>query len=696
MRVADGMTKDESVRGLAEPEGQLRKLEQIIAEQESQLGRLARELAISKEIGRAQLQELAAAKNAQIAECLYHLKQINASPWWRLGKGFDRLAMPVAQLLAALTARQETVQQRQLDPFYQKWIALYDTLSDRDRDAIRLHIATLSYRPLISVVMPAYETPDDRLRAAIQSVQTQLYPNWELCIADDASPSPNVSATLQELAASDRRIKWVRRTTNGHISEASNSALALAAGEFVALLDHDDILPERALYEIVVELNAHPDADILYSDEDRIGRDNIRHAPYFKPDWNPELFLGHNLISHLGVYRRSLVEAIGGFRSGYEGSQDYDLALRAVNASRADRIRHIPAILYHWRDETSEKSFSEKQFAQCVEAGRQAKRDYFAARGESVEIVPNPLMPHWDRVKRKLSSPAPLVSIIVPTRNRHDLLRACIDGILHRTDYAPIEVIIIDHESDDPRTFRLLDELRREPKVQVERYEGRFNYSDMNNKAVAQARGELICLMNNDVVVIHPDWLAEMVSLAVLPENGAIGAKLLYPNGHVQHAGVVCGLPWGMDHIQTHAHRGETGYFGRLALTTNVSAVTGACLVVRKQLFEEVGGLDAADLPVAFNDVDLCLKIRAKGHRNIWTPFATLYHHESVSRGLDCNPENIDRANRELDFMRRKWGLELERDPYFNVNLVLRNPSICLAFPPRRVNPWQSLSGASA
>jgi GT2 family glycosyltransferase len=685
------MAKTEPVRELADPGNQLQKLEDVIADREQQIARLQRELKAAREVNQVQLQDLAAAKNGQIAECLHHLKHINASPWWRLGKGLERLGTPVGHLIAAIKPKPETMQQRQLDPLYQKWIKLYDTLSDRDRASIREHIATLDYRPLISIVMPAYDTQDERFRETIRSVQSQLYPNWELCVADDASPSPSVSATLQEFSATDKRIKWVRRATNGHISEASNSALALASGEFIALLDHDDLLPERALYEVAVELNRHLDADIIYSDEDRIGRDNLRHAPYFKPDWNPELFLGHNLISHLGVYRAALIEKIGGFRSGYEGSQDYDLALRAVNASSADRIRHIPTVLYHWRDDTNEKSFSESQFERCVDAGRRAKKDYFAARGEAAEIMPNPSMRHWDRIKRPVPTPAPLVSIVIPTRNRADLLAACVEGILHKTDYTAIEVIIIDHQSDDPRAVALLEQLKQEPRVRVLRYEGAFNYSDMNNKAVAEARGELLCLMNNDVAVIHPDWLSEMVSLAMLPDNGVVGAKLLYPNGRVQHAGVVCGVPWGMDHVQTHAPSGETGYFGRLALTTNVSAVTGACLIVRKELFDAVGGLDAIDLPIAYNDVDLCLKIRAKGYRNVWTPFATLYHHESVSRGKDCHPAKVDRANRELDFMRRKWGLELERDPYFNPNLVLRNPTVCLAFPPRRGKSWQNV-----
>lgn len=572
---------------------------------------------------------------------------------------------------------------------YQKWVRLYDTISREDRRRIKDHICMLEYQPLISVVMPAYETPEKTFREAIESVRAQLYTNWELCIADDASQSPRVAETLEEMSRLDPRIKWMQRESNGHISAASNSALALATGEFVALMDHDDLLPEQALYEVAVELNAHPDADLIYSDEDRIDDDGRRHSPYFKTDWNPELFFGHNMISHLGVYRRSILDKIGGFRVGLEGSQDYDLALRVVNATSDNKIKHIPAVLYHWRDRAQAASFSVAQLQRCVGAARRAKKDYFLVRGESVEVLENPLVQNYERILRSVPSPAPLVSLIVPTHNRHDLLGPCVEGLMHRTNYRPIEIIIVDHQSDDSRTVALLERLRGDERVRIMRYEGPFNYSDMNNKAVAQARGEIIGLINNDIDVIEPNWLSEMVSLAVLPENGAVGAKLLYPNGRVQHGGVILG-GGGARHANANARRNETGYFSRLALTSNISAVTGACLVVRKELFQMAGGLNAVELPVAFSDVDLCLKIRAMGFRNVWTPFALLRHHESPSRGPDTARGNIKRVRREIDYLRGAWEGHLDTDPYFNVNLA--SPSFALAFPPRRIKPWRSVA----
>jgi GT2 family glycosyltransferase len=537
--------------------------------------------------------------------------------------------------------------------------------------------------------MPAYNTTEKCLREAIESVRDQLYLNWELCIVDDASPALTVAAVLTELAAIEPRIKWIRRDVNGHISEASNSALALATGEFVALMDHDDLLAETALYEVVAELNAHPEADLIYSDEDRVKDDGTRHTPYFKTDWNPELFLGQNMINHLGVYRRSLIQKVGGFRKGFEGSQDYDLAMRIISATNDDRIRHIPAILYHWRGGSATASFSENQLQRCIAAAHSAKADFLAARGEAAEVLVNPFVPSWDRVRRQIPSPAPLVSLIVPTRNRHDLLAPCLEGLLSRTDYQSLEVIIIDHESDDPETLSLLAKWQSDPRVRIIRYEGVFNYSDMNNKAVAEARGDIVGLINNDIDVINSNWLSEMVSLACLPKNGAVGAKLLYPNDLIQHAGIALGIGGVAGHSYLNAMRRDTGYFGRLVLTSNVSAVTGACLLVRKAVFEEVGGLDAVNLPVAFNDVDLCLKIREKGYRNIWTPFALLYHHESPSGGSDADPDKAARARREIEFMRRKWADELERDPYFNLNLSLHSQSFNLAFPPRREKPWK-------
>jgi glycosyltransferase involved in cell wall biosynthesis len=572
---------------------------------------------------------------------------------------------------------------------YASWIEKYDKLTKVDRAAIRKHIASLGYHPKISVVMPAYETNEKWFVDAIESVRAQLYENWELCVADDASPSNHVVQILNRYAARDSRIKWMRRAENGHNSAATNSALDLASGEFVALMDHDDILPEHALYEVIVELNDHPDADLIYSDEDKIDEHGKRFGAYFKTDWNPELFLCHNLFSHLGVYRRSLIEKIGRLREGFEGSQDYDLALRVSRETISSRIRHIPAILYHWLSTMEANSFSQRQLEKCIDAGRRAKSEHLRALGDDAFVEACPTLDNGDRIRRTIPEPAPLVSLIVPTKNVAHLLQPCLDGLLHRTDYANFEIIIIDHESDEPETIALLQKAARDPRVRVMPYKGEFNYSDMNNKAAALARGELIGLVNNDIDVIAPDWLTEMVSLAVRRENGAIGAKLLYPDGRIQHAGVIVGLGGGAGHIFAKAGGDKHGYFGSLQLASNFSAVTGACLIVKKSIFEEVGGLNAADLKVAFNDVDLCLKIAARGYLNVWTPYALLYHHESPSRGLDHeDPVKNERYQREVAYIRDKWGEMMDRDPFFNPNFSLLSPYCELAAPPRRIRPW--------
>jgi glycosyltransferase involved in cell wall biosynthesis len=663
----------------------LRQLEASLAKKDAQIALSAR---LSDEI--------AAAKDGQIAEGLQHIARFDASPWWRLGKGLEKLVLApygvVLRLISLFGPKNASAAKTYFisDRDYQRWIDLYDTISEQDRAKIRDHIQGLYHQPLISIVMLPYDAPEKVFRSTIESVRAQLYTNWELCIADDAARASSWAEILKDIAPLDPRIKWVKCTSDGLISEAGNLALAAANGEFIIFLCHDDILPEQALYEVVVELNASPEADIIYSDEDRIGSDGFRHSPNFKSDWNQELFLVHDMISHFCGYRHSLIKGIGGFRPGYEASLTYDLTLRAVGAAKAENIRHIPAILVHRGGGAVKGTFLDDRSADEIESARRAKSDYFAARNELAAVMDHPYVPGFDRVQRPIPSPAPLVSLIVPTRNRADLLGPCVEGLLRRTTYKPIEVIIIDHQSDDAETVALLKRLSADARVRIMPYQGPFNYSDMNNKAVAEARGELIGLINNDIDVIAPDWLSEMVSFAVVSENGAIGAKLLYPNGRVQHGGVITGLPWGMSHAHTGAERNEMGYFGRLMAPANVSAVTGACLVVRKRLFEEAGGLNAVDLPIAFNDVDLCLEIRARGYRNVWTPFALLYHHESVSRGSDAAPDKVERASRDLYFMRRKWGHAVEFDPYFNVNLALPNPSFALAFPPRRIKPWRS------
>ncbi|HLQ94109.1 MAG TPA: glycosyltransferase family 2 protein [Xanthobacteraceae bacterium] len=597
----------------------------------------------------------------------------------------DTIGLSLGRVLKNISKLSEDTASRS----YQSWIESYDTVLEDDRQQIKAHIQALNYHPLISVVMPVYDTNEEFLRKAIVSVQSQLYENWELCIAYDASFSPHVGIALKEFSSRDPRLRCVRREFNGNVCAASNMALGLAMGEFVGFMDHDDLLPETALYEVVVELNRYPQADLVYSDNDHVDDNGARYDPHFKSDWNPELFLGCNIVCHLTTIRRSLVNSVGGFRMGYEGSQDYDLALRIVRASAPERIRHIPAILYHWRRSPDIDSFPSRHLDKCIAAARRAKNDDFKDCKEQAQTVENPFIPSYDRIVRSLPAPPPLVTLVVPTKNKYEVLGPCIAGLLHRTDYCEKEIIIIDHQSDDPATLKLLERLGSERGVRIIKYEGPFNYSEMNNRAVQQARGDIIAFINNDVDVIDPGWLSEMASLAVVRENGAIGAKLLYSNDSVQHAGMVLGIGGIAGHMFKNWPITNLGYCGRLAMTSNVSAVTGACLVLRKSLFEDVGGFDAKNLPVAFNDVDLCLRIQAAGYRNVWTPFALLYHHESYSRGSDLSPENMERARSEANYMHHTWGDKFNNDPFYNLNLSLKDENFNLAFPPRREKPWR-------
>ena len=572
---------------------------------------------------------------------------------------------------------------------YERWVREHDTLDDGDRRAIRAHVAALARRPLISVVVPVYNPPRQYLEEMIKSVLRQLYPDWELCIADDASTSPYVQSVLQDYAALDSRIKVMRRDINGHVSAATNSALELATGEFVALLDHDDVLSERALYEVVVELDTHADAQVIYSDSDSIDDSGRRSTPYFKTDWDPDLMLGHNMVSHLGVYRRSLLQHLGGLSSGYDGSQDYELMLRASEHVAPGQIRHIPAVLYHWRRDGSSPTFSESSLERCVVAARRAIRHHLERRGTRARIEPAPKTLSFSRISFAVPDKRPLVSIIVPTRDRADLLARCADGILTRTDYEPLELIVVDNDSKEPETLALLERLASEARVRVVRHEGAFNFAALNNHAVREARGEIVVLLNNDIDVTSALWLDEMVSHALRPGIGAVGAKLLYPDGRVQHAGVVLGVGHGAGHFFHGAPGDGPGYFGFLALARRVSAVTAACMALRRSTYLEVGGLDETNLPVAFNDVDLCLRLGERGYGVVWTPHAELTHFESASRGHDTDPERLARLERDGQYLRQRWPAILDGDPYYNVNCATNQAFFEPGFPSRRREPWR-------
>jgi GT2 family glycosyltransferase len=627
------------------------------------------------------------------------LEQSRARPW--LHGPVHALAVKASSHPLASRFIKAVLEEHYLTAYeYETWIAEHDTLSDADRAGIADHIARMANPPVISVVMPAYDTDERLLREAIASVRGQLYPHWQLCIADDASPGDRVWDILQAAAAEDPRIRIVRRPVNGHISAASNSALALATGDFVAPMDHDDLLAEHALYEMAAEIEAHPDAELIYSDEDKIDETGLRFDPHFKTGWNPELLLGQNMVKHLMVIRRTLMTRLGGFREGFEGSQDYDLALRAAEAIPAGRIRHVPAILYHWRQRTGTGSFSETELERCRDAARRAVAEHLARTGAAGAVVePLENAPAYLSVKRPLPSPAPLVSIIVPTRDRPELLKRCIEGVLKRTKYKPFELIIVDNDSVEPATHALFRKFARDRRVRILPAPGPFNYSAINNMAVREARGEILLLLNNDVTVMEPDWLAEMVAQAARPEVGAVGAALLYEDGRVQHGGVVLGV--GAEepvagHLYAGARSLTKSYFNHLRLARTVSAVTAACLAMRKSVFLEAGGFDEQNLAVAFNDVDLCLKIGALGYQLIWTPRATLTHLESASRGADTEPAQAGRFKAEVAYMRRRWGPVLDADPFYGPNFDKSHVDYRLASPPARIRPWRRAAKLTA
>jgi len=547
---------------------------------------------------------------------------------------------------------------------YSRWIKKYDQFTPKIREDMKKKVAALNRKPFLSVIMPVYNTNPKWLIQAIESVRNQIYPHWELCIADDCSTDQRIHGILEKYAKIDPRIKVIFRDTNGHIASASNSALALAKGDFIALFDHDDKLPEHALYWITETIIQNPEARLLYSDWDSIDENGVRLPGYFKLDFNYELLLAQNCVSQLGVYCRELVCELGGFRKGYEGSQDWDLALRVVAAISRNQIVHIPRILYHWRQHS--QSVSKASSEKCREAGRRAVADHLqSVGGGSVEAAPG--CSRFHRIKFPLPTVLPLVSIIISTRDHSELLRKAIDSIHSVSTYTNYEIVIVDNGSRDPEAVAYLASMAKRPGVRLIRDDSPFNFSRLSNTGVAQSKGEVVCLLNNDIEVITPDWIEEMLSFAIKPDVGAVGARLWYPDGKLQHGGVIIGGS-GIAHYHLRLPRGNMGYFGRAVLQQELSAVTGACLMVRRGIFQKVGGLDEK-LEVAFNDIDFCLRLRAAGYRNIWTPFAELIHHESASRGYEDNPKKIARYQRELDFMRMRWGKKLEQDPFHNPNL---------------------------
>ena len=534
-------------------------------------------------------------------------------------------------------------------------------------------VESFRYKPLISVILPVYNTPEDFLREAIQSVIDQVYPYWELCIADDASTRSSIQSILAEYQEKDSRIKVVFRTQNGHISASSNSALELATGEFIALLDHDDVLTPDALYEVVHLLNQHPEADMIYSDEDKLNEKGQFASPFFKPDWCPDSFLSRMYTCHFGVYRRELVNQIGNFRIGYEGSQDYDLVLRLTE--KTDYIFHIPKVLYHWRIHSESAASGTEAKPYAYQAGLTALQDAIDRRGEKgivqqVQGFPGHYIVRYEIKEYKQ------VSIIIPTRDLGELLDRCLESIFTKSTYPNYEVILIDNGSVEDYTHQVITKWKEKESSRFKCYrlDIPFNYSKLNNYAVSQAKGDYLLFLNNDTEIITSDWIEAMVEQAQRPSIGAVGALLLYPDNTIQHAGVLLGVGGIAGHGHKYFPKVDGGYFNQIVSMNNYSAVTGACLMCRREVFEKVGQFDE-QLAVAFNDVDLCLKIFSQGYHNICLPHVVLYHHESKSRGSDETAEKRNRFEQETELIRQRWKAILKHDPCYNPHLSRTKPN---------------------
>jgi GT2 family glycosyltransferase len=537
---------------------------------------------------------------------------------------------------------------------YEKWMARR-RLTDADRAEQRAWADSLDDPPRISIIMPTFNTPERFLRLAVESVLRQTYPHWELCVADDGSNQQHFRTVLEEYAARDERIKLAPPGRHGGISAASNAALELASGDYVALLDHDDELAEHALCRMATAIVADPAADMLYSDEDKLQPDGKRLRPFFKPDWSPEFFLGCMYTCHLGVYRTKLVREVGGFRPEFDGAQDYDLVLRLVE--QTERIVHVPDVLYHWRvlPESTAAGVAAKPHAHA--AGLRALTEHLRRtdRPGRAEVGPSAGL-NWVRfdVVGK-----PTVSVIIPSvcrpgeNGRPALVERCVASIKRHTKGQPCEIIVADRHTMSVEMERSL------AKCGVKRvtYDDEFNWSRVNNLAARHATGDHLLFLNDDTEATDPDWLDAMLEFSQQPQVGIVGAKLVFPDGGLQHVGVT--LPGGKPGHPFYGYPAKhPGYYCRSLLPHNCAAVTGACLMTRRDVFEQAGGFDES-FPLNYNDIDYCLKVRRLGYRVVFTPHAKLVHHESVTKsGV---------FEEELDAFREKWGEVV--DPYYNPNL---------------------------
>lgn len=548
---------------------------------------------------------------------------------------------------------------------YQDWIRKNEPES-KDLVKQRENSRDLKYTPLISIIVPVWNTPSEILDQTIGSVVDQTYDNWELCIADGHS-NPETENVLSIWAKKDPRIIVIRLDENKGIAVNSNEALLLAKGVFIAFLDHDDLLAPFALFEVVTALQNNPNLDLIYSDEDKTDKSGKRFNPFFKPDFSPDYLRSVNYMPHFLVVRKSLGDQVGWLWEGYDGAQDYDLILRLVEKARV--IAHIPKILYHWRawiGSTAREGVS-KPYAN--DAGKKALQEHLIRLGLPAHVEDG-LYPTFYRVHYQLDA-NPLISIIIPNQDQASVLECCVNSILQNTTYPNFEIFLIENGSRQQETFGLYERLEKDARIHVINWNEPFNYSRINNWAVKQTNGEIVLFLNNDTQVINQDWLEQMLQLAIRQDVGAVGAKLYYPDETIQHAGLIVGVGGVAGNSHKYFPVDHVGYFNRLISVQNVSAVTAACMMIRKKVFQEVDGFDD-NYALSFGDVDLCLRILQRGYLNVWTPYAELYHHESKTRGYEDTVDKFERFSKETMYFKHKWtGFLQKGDPYYNPNLTL-------------------------
>jgi GT2 family glycosyltransferase len=535
--------------------------------------------------------------------------------------------------------------------------------------------------PRLSVVAPVYRPSTWYFRECVASVLNQSYRHWELCLCDDGSQDPELTGILEEYAASDSRVKVVTMDQNGGISRATNRALEAATGEFIVLLDHDDVLDADALAEIAAVIIREGDADVVYSDEDKLDELDRPFMPHFKPDWDPDLLLAYPYLGHVLAVRHELLDRIGRFRPDFDGSQDYDVMLRATEMAR--RVVHIPKVLYHWRVVAGSAAGDTDAKPWAHLASRRALEDAVARRGLDAEVQPGPFQGAY-HVRRRVQG-SPTVSVIIPFRDQAALTMGCLDSLATAPGYEIGEIVLVDNGSVEPETRALCRQLEQRPSVRIIEYPGAFNWAAINNVAAATCRSDMLLFLNNDIEASSKEWLRALVELGQRPEVGAVGARLVFPDGKLQHAGVVLGLGGIASHLFLGMPKGGRGYFSWDRVVRGYSAVTAACMLVRRSVFEELGGFDEK-FAVGFNDVDFCIRLRRAGYRVLYTPHAELTHFESVSRGLSGYYRDYQ------EFLVRWNDLLGTEDPFYNPNLSRLAPW-CPLRPPGEDDEWRTLVG---